>query len=326
MRVRAAFGVCLAAASLFTRGVSAQPEPTPPAEPTAMPAPEAPPAPSAAAEPSRWARAEQNRIGLDFDYWPGHSGRGTGEVWAHALAWTVHAQIRVIEGLMLTAEVPWAAIAWTGDGGDANDSGGTFGNPTIGAHYAATVIDADPGVSFFVGGSLSIPTFPKLPDGSSDGEAAIKRYFAANGAIAALAYADMVRFFPFHMPLRLRGGVELRPVSFLYLRADLAPTWYIPTDSESGGFTDPEFVMDQGNEVELRADFGFGGGLRVQEVFTFTFPDKGQLALEPFVGFEAPDAGFFGRVGWLMALDKDLGFAFDDGKVSSLRMTFGGKF
>jgi len=279
--------------------------------------------PDAAPEPSPWARAEQSRIGLDFDYWPGHASEGIFEVRNHSLAWTIHAQIHVTDGLMLTGELPWAAFASSVDPGDHDDSGGTVGNPTLGAYYATTVVDEDPGVALFVGGSVSIPTYPTVPeDGFFGDEGAFDRWIAAMGAIDARAFADEYRFVPFHMPIRIRGGVELRPVSFLYLRADLAPTWYIPTDSDF----DVEYTMDQGNEIELRADFGFGGGLRFQEVFTLTEDDLIQLAFEPFVGFEAPEAGFFGRIGWLWALDEVLGFAFDDGKVSSLRTTFGGKF
>lgn len=298
------------------------------AEPTAAPSAEPPPPAGATAPPANepatkpWARAEQNRIGLDFDYWPSQVSYGFFDLDAHALAWTVHAQIRVIEGLMLTAEIPWAAYAWSVDVADRSGTGADFGNPTIGANYAKTVVAAEPGVAFFVGGTVSVPTFPTDDQLDYGDEDDFGRLMAAAGGVAVRGYFDEHRFFPTHLPIRVRGGIELRPLDFLYLRADLAPDWLIPTDDDD----DFEFFMDQGNEAELRADFGLGGGLRMQEVFTFTENDLIQLGLEWFAGYEAPDAGFFGRVGWFWALDENLGFAFDSGKVMSLRVTAGGKW
>ena len=87
-----------------------------------------------------------------------------------------------------------------------------------------------------------------------------------------------------------------------------------------------EFFLDQGNEIEFRHPVGFGGGFRFQQVIMSTENDVIQLALEPYIGYEAPEPAFFFRLGYLWALDEDLGFAFDRGKVAAVRSTFGGKW
>ena len=93
------------------------------------------------------------------------------------------------------------------------------------------------------------------------------------------------------------------------------------------GGEDVEFIIEQGNEVEYLTDMGLGGGARLQLVFPLTTNDKIQTATELFGVYEAPEkSGAFVRVGFLLALDKQLGFGFDQGKVASLRLSGGYKF
>jgi len=110
----------------------------------------------------------------------------------------------------------------------------------------------------------------------------------------------------------------------LFFRADLFPTLYIGL----GSGTKTNFFMSQGNEIEYRHEIGFVGGFRLQEVFTWTDDnDLIQLAMEPYVGYMQPGkSGFYARLGFLMALDKDLGFAFDTGKVRTMRLSGGYRF
>ena len=51
-----------------------------------------------------------------------------------------------------------------------------------------------------------------------------------------------------------------------------------------------------------------------------------QTALEPFVGYEPPGAGFVARLGMLVALNSPLGLGFDKDKLTAVRMQVGGKF
>jgi hypothetical protein len=120
---------------------------------------------------------------------------------------------------------------------------------------------------------------------------------------------------------RLGGGIEAHFADSFYYRGELVPGLHFPVDG--GDFV---FTTEQGNEIEARAGMGLGGGLRFQEVFYWTENDLIQLALEPFVSYEPPAPGFFARFGFMLALDEQLGFGFDAGKVAAFRLTLGGKW
>jgi len=262
-----------------------------------------------------WARAEDNRIGLEFDLWPTHQEINIFttniDIDTVAMGWNLFGQIGVTDEVFIDFELPWAAIIQTasGNGRTQSQEGATLGAITAGAHYAETLND---NLSFWVGGTLSMPTqLISDPD--------IEPVVAAAGAVGARGLMDLHRFAPEHMSLRAGGGIEARMGIFRY-RGGLMMANHIPFDG------DYVFVLEQPNEFELRADMGFGGGLRFQEVFLLTENDLVQLSMEPFVGYEAPESGFFGRFGVLVALDEQLGFGFDQGKVTSFRFTGGGKW
>jgi hypothetical protein len=84
-------------------------------------------------------------------------------------------------------------------------------------------------------------------------------------------------------------------------------------------------VVEQGNEIEARTEGGFGGGLRLQAAFPLTNNDLVQTAVEPFVAYE-PTSGLYARAGFLIALDEQLGFGLDQGKLATVRLAVGGKF
>ena len=127
----------------------------------------------------------------------------------------------------------------------------------------------------------------------------------------------------------IRDRIKIIPN--LYYKGDLAPVFYVPLDEQ-----DVEFFIDQGNEIEYRADMGLGAGFRFQEAFLLTTPDKIQTAVELFGTYESPEPGFFARLGFLLALDETGagaggipiggGFGFDSGKLAEFRGSLGGKW
>lgn len=259
---------------------------------------------------------QEHRIGLDFDFWPAYQPVFGGDIWTFIWGYDIHAQVLVHENVGLTFEVPWAmGVVDYDPGGD--EFGAAFGHLAFGAYYTTTFI-RNPDLAFFAGGTFSVPThLADDPDWDS--------VLAAVGAIYARGLYDAHRFLPEHVPIRGRVGIELRPVEWFYFRSEFNPVLHIPIDGET------ELLLEQGNEIEFRHPGGFGGGFRFQQVISptnehLTPNDSVQFALEPYIGYEAPKPAFFFRLGYLWALDEDLGFAFDHGKVAAIRSTFGGKW
>lgn len=293
-----------------------------------------------------WAKFQGNRVGLEFDLLSTSADLEVGGATVSAntlsMGLTAVAQIKLLKNLYLDAELPFAyGSSWYSasdrallDSLSALDQRGfTPGNPTIGAHYAVGV---SPDIAAFVGGSVSIPI---VADPSVDS------WMTMMTASAARAYFDMHRMLPETLSIRPRGGVEVRILPMLRYRGDLGVTVAIPTGDGLPEIKTPEAIMaerdteifiEQGNELELRTGSGFGGGLRFQAVFMPTQDDEiggvdvdtdvVQTAIEPFVGYEAPGLGLYGRAGLLVALDESLGFGLDDGKVATVRLSVGGKF
>jgi hypothetical protein len=254
-----------------------------------------------------WARAEENRVYLDFDVWPFQQAF-FGDINIVAMGFAAVGQIELVDHVYLDAEIPWGVL--TAEGAGQRETRGVFGNITLGAHYADTATD---NIAWWAGGTLSVPTMLM-----SDPE--VDQVLVASSAVAARGLYDAHRFFPEVLSLRPGGGVELKFGIFRY-RGDLRLANHIPLDGQ-----DFELFMEQGNEGEVRADFGLGGGLRFQEVFTWTEDDLVQTALEPFVGYEPPGSGFLARFGVMLALDESLGPFPDQGKVAAFRFTLGGKW
>ncbi len=95
--------------------------------------------------------------------------------------------------------------------------------------------------------------------------------------------------------------------------------------------TAAQLSLEHAGELEVRAPFGLGGGLRFQAVFLLTDglsgngADHAQTAVEPFVGYEPPGAGFFARLGMLVAIDPPLGYGFEKDKLTTFHVEVGGK-
>ncbi|WP_437667127.1 hypothetical protein [Sorangium sp. So ce1182] len=279
-----------------------------------------------------WAKSQGFRLGVEADVLTrtieanlpreivgGDGASGGAEGSSFAASFAVVAQIKLVAGLHLDAELPFAygsshASAPGPAEGDAATiapelEGFFFGNPSIGLHYSASVLP----MMMLIGGlSASIPI---TQDPSDDTKA------AAAAALAVRGYFDAQRALLGHVPLRARGGIELRLIEAFHVRSDLVAMFAIPTD---GG--DTEFFIEQGNEAELRSLGGFGVGARLQAAFPLTETDKVQLAAEPFVGVEPPTSGMYFRAGLLVALDEPLGFGLEQGKLATVRVALGAKF
>jgi hypothetical protein len=254
--------------------------------------------------------SQENRIGLEFDW---HHTVASNAGATNVLTWDLFFQIGVSPRLFLDIDIPWALASFP----LARDRG-AFGNPLVGLHYADSI---SKNLSFFVGGGLGIPVNadPSSVAVSTD------LYIASTRA-----YSGFARFAPRAFPLLFRGGLEVSAAPF-FARFDLAPTFLIALN----GGADTSVLLEQGNEIGLRARYGLLGGLRLQANFILTdtliegsvnLGDQAQLALEPFIGYEANRAGLFLRFGLLFALDENLGFGFNRGKISNARFTIGGKF
>lgn len=262
------------------------------------------PAPAPASD---WkANAEQQRIGLEWDTFPTDG--------AFVMAWDVGAHIRVAQDVFLPKDsiMVGARYAWSYyniDSGFFNFDHAAYGNPTLGARYNVPLDKLVTDLRAYGGLYL---TFPVLSE--PDDEVAV----AALVGAATRAYFDADRLLVGGMPIRINLGAEYRILPNLYYRGDLNPVIWIPTRSQ-----DSEFLLEQSNEIEYRFDFGLGGGFRFQELFLFTNSDMAQLAMEPFVTYTPKGAGFYGRLGFLVALDDPLGFGFDRGKLATLRISAG---
>ncbi|XXT22673.1 hypothetical protein WME94_14065 [Sorangium sp. So ce429] len=279
-----------------------------------------------------WAKSQGFRLGVEADVLTrtieanlpreivsGDGTSGGAEGSSFAASFAVVAQIKLVAGLHLDAELPFAygsshARAPGPAEGDAATvapelEGFFFGNPSIGLHYSASVLP----MLMVIGGLAA--SIPITPDPSDDTKA------AAAAALAVRGYFDSQRVLLEHVPLRARGGIELRLIEAFHVRSDLVAMFAIPTD---GG--DAEVFIEQGNEAELRSLGGFGVGARLQAAFPLTETDKLQLAAEPFVGVEPPTSGVYFRGGLLVALDEPLGFGWEQGKLATVRVALGAKF
>jgi hypothetical protein len=289
----------------------------------------------AAADPPDWIPvAQESRVGMEVDWLHRPYKNGT----SNAVTWDLLAQIGVTRNVFLDAGVPWAYVVNNpelvdfGYGGVQGYSRALFGVPTVGVHYGAK---ASPHIGFFVGLALGIPVLGSVP---GTPEALLARWDAAE----IRAHQDRHRFLTGHMPVLLRGGVEIRAGLF-FARIEVAPGVLIgfgacpgkaaldrTIDCSSSGHA---VYLDQGNDLGVRAPFGLLGGVRVQESFLFTEGrDRARVALEPFLGYESPRCiGIFARYGLLVTLDPERritegGLAADQGHLLTHRFSVGAKF
>lgn len=274
---------------------------------------------AAAAAEGPWVpKAQGSRVGVDFDWWPSRSS-GLGTYTSHSLTWDIIGQIQLARVVYLDFDIPLALC--DRESPVAGDSTFVFGNPAIGAHWADTI---HPKISVFAGGTLSVSTL--VSDDYFSAADRLDLYLTRVVASANRAYADVHRFGADQFFIRARGGIEMRILPVLFYRAELVPILAVPISDAND---DADFVMEVHNEIEARAPIGVGGGMHLQGVFISDDPsndnDAAQLAMEPYFVYE-PIRGFYARAGLLVALDSELGFGFNRGKVATIRIGLGGKW
>jgi hypothetical protein len=286
--------------SLFLVASVAFADDAPPPAPSSAPAPAPPPG-------EEWtANAAQQRIGLEWDVFPTEN--------VFVMAWDVGAHIRVAkevfqpgDSILVGARYAWSYYNASQNGFTIDQA--AYGNPSVGARYTLPLDSVVPDLRVHGGFYFTAPVLAE-PD-------QVVGIVAAVSSVTR-AYFDAERLLPGAMTFRINLGAEYRILPNLYYRGDLNPVIWVPT---GGG--DAEFVLEQGNEIEYRFDFGLGAGLRFQEAFLLTNNDLAQLAMEPFVAYTPKGAGFYGRLGLLVALDDPLGFGFDRGKLATIRISGG---
>lgn len=195
-----------------------------------------------------------------------------------------------------------------------------FGNPTIGAHYAGEVT---PRFHFFVGGTGSLPLLHD-PDGDVAATAAYTSQIRG--------YYDADRLWVGALALRAMAGFEWQATRRFYLRAEVRPVVFLRTNDRIGfpyanGLShDADLVIEHAVEGEYRFDNGFGFGGRVQAVLTPSSNDAIQTMVEPFIALTPRTRGLYLRFGTPVALDRDLGFGLDRGKLATARFSIGGQW
>jgi len=257
-----------------------------------------------AARPAFEPQAQESRIGIDIDWLNTEAGGGYNR---NIVTWDLTLQIRVTDKVFIDADVPWAYIDFAPP---LVADRGYFGNPWVGVYYAAS---ASEHLSYYLGGALGLPVNAGQDTLGST---------ALSVASTVRAYEGRARFAPRALPMIGRGGIEASWAP-LFLRLDVAPTLIVPFR----GGPNTQLAIDHALEIggRFRSGFVVGGRLQGNLILTDT-PDHLQFAMEPFLGYEANGPGLFVRGGYLIALDDDLGFGFDSGKIRTFRFSIGGKF
>lgn len=252
------------------------------------------------AAPGRWTpEAEQSRVGVETDMLHTVSH----DLSAYNLTGDLTAQVGVTQHLFIDADFSAALFASTGV------AEGMFGNPLLGAHYAARF---DQVTGWYIGASVGIPLASAIHPAYTDD--------VAWSAIMVRAWREPGRFLPHSVPVVLRGGLELN-LAPLILQVELAPGW-IADFRYKGSIV----YFDTSVSAALRARFGLEGGLRAQGTFVVAqTPDHAQTALEPFLGYETPErVGLYVRYGVLVAIDAPQGIGGYD--TLTQRLSLGAKF
>jgi hypothetical protein len=279
------------------------------------------PAAAGADPPPFAARAEGTRVAFSLDLWTAQDFR--------VATMGLEAQIALGRHLAIDVEVPWAVgsldVGGAGLPPPASMTGRVpyayLGDVTLGGHGVLRVF-RDAALDF--GAAVSVPT-------RYDFTASTTLAVFAGTAAESRGYYDAYRLAPQTLSVRFPVGFEARFLGLLYGRAELDPDIWVPV-GKSTVVSGTQLTLEHALEVEARAPFGVGGGLRFQAVFLITDglsangADYAQTAIEPFVGYEPPGAGFFARFGVLFALNAPLGFGFDKDKLATFRTQLGGKF
>ncbi len=260
--------------------------------------------------------AGKSRVALEYDYWSHHLAAEDDrqEPRVAAMSWALVGQIGLPRGAFLDIELPFAYASRRTDSGSG--SGATLGSVVLGAHR--TVV-RNAHIAGHFGGGISIPTMLLDPPQG----AALQ---VAELAKEARGMFDSQRFLVREGAWTFQGGFEWQIVSRLFLRMAFGHIFGIPRLSQT---------LWQSNELEARARFGLGTGLRLQEVFTLldfdtppnrprnSDPDLGHVSVEPYLTYLPREAGLYARAGMLVAINPHLGPGVERGKVLTMRLSLG---
>jgi hypothetical protein len=258
-----------------------------------------------------------SRAGAVVDLWPTRNNFSTtfgGEL-----------QLRVADKLFVDLSYQ-AAFAHIGDAIDAGDNLG-FGNPTIGVHIA----DAPSrNFAYFVGVGVTAPVLQDPGD-----EAANAAFYGQR----IRGYYEADRFTSGYMAARVGVGMEWQGARPFILRGELRPVVYIPTNDRYAAFpkdrtglptTDrgaTEVTIEHAMDLELRADMGLGGGVRLAGTLMPTHDDMIQVVAEPFLQMTPKRQGLYARLSFPVAIDEDLGFGLtEEDKLAAIRVNIGGQW
>lgn len=258
--------------------------------------------------------SQGDRVSLEADLWNSPD--------VDVLVWQFATQIRVASHLYVDAEVPYKDAGVLPSVGPYAHPGrgveGLFGNPALGMHYA-TFLHGD--LAVFAGGALTIPTLLQR-DPSQDAAAAIANYPTAG--------YESERFEVETFSVQARVGLEARPASHLFWRGEIVPVLLLPFGADNLTLQQNAvyFFPETSSEIEGRAAWGFGGGLRVQAMLFLggRFAERFSGAVEPYIGYEPSAPGVFVRLGLLVATNEPYGFGLDKDKVATARLLIGGKW
>ncbi|WP_437730762.1 hypothetical protein [Sorangium sp. So ce1335] len=243
-----------------------------------------------------WAKSMTSRAAFGFDILNRLRSRGLTEEQPRHLLQIISfgSQFEFTKGYHLDMEIPvilgYAPLLRYGQTTPDTRQELVAANLTVGGHAAR---ELSPWLVAYVGGSVSLP-LTWWPD-ARDLE-------ISDISLLARAFFDTHRTFLNHLPLRARGGLEMEFEEIVQIRSDLTASLALSLSSDSS-----ELVIEQGNELQVGYQ-GVGIGLRVQEAFLLTEPDKAQVALEPFFNLDPVEFTMFVRVGVLFAIDQPMGF------------------
>lgn len=263
--------------------------------------------------------SQTTHLGLEYDVSANLVPNG------FAMSWVLSGQVEVVDHLFVGARGGLGYVNY--DAGFAQFDQASYSNIPLSVTYAKTVVKDL--LAFHVGGRIGIPLLAD-PESAFD-TCGVLRPCAPVQEVAFVA-ASMEggwgsdTFLPRYLPIRPGGGVEigskLGPGALLG-RFDVFVPIFAPLFDNSEG----ELLFELAGEGEYRLPFGFGGGVRLQSIFSATSngADAAQVAIEPFVGFFPEEMPFFARLGALVALDAPLGAENGRDPMATFRLWAGWK-
>jgi len=196
-----------------------------------------------------------------------------------------------------------------------NRTNAGLGNPTFALWYS----DQSGALTWYAGGRASLPV--GLIDDTGWRSATLR------GALS-MGYWDVWLWANDTLPFGGLGGIEYRFTHWFVLRAggDLGFYPSLRRNRDFGAVRSGDFdvALQAKVEPEFQSRVGAGGGISLMSwVIPTANGDIGQTMVMPYFAYDSQKT-FFMRAGFLLALDRPLGPAFDRGGVASLYLQFGG--